>query len=798
MWRLQLLLWLSCAERGYAAIAPATITPASLVAGVTGNVGVAFTTGTTVPVGGTITVMFPSTFYVASTTLTITSGLDLSSSMVATPASAQVTIAVAGTDATAGPIAFTLDGISNPGTTGSGTTSTYLIRTQSASGSTLESATVPGSMITLGTISSPVVTAASLVAGTTTAYSISFTTSITLRVGSVIALQFPLLSASTIVFTGATLSSLGGIAVASTIVQVASPYIRLTIAGQDVAAGTSVSITYGNIINPAAQASGVFGVHTRHPTGAIFQENQAVAGLTYTSATLPSATVTPISYWAGIVTDYTVAFANSAYLPSGSRVDVTFPARYDVSAVTFSHTTNLPTVNTVFGSVSSTKTRMITGNTAVVPGTGRGFTVEGITNPGTSCDQFIVEYCAMTWETYTVTITDSGGNLFEQLTTIPGTPIVKKPLTYGRVRPLLRSPDTITVATVAVDTVATIPLGGYIEAVLPDGYSVGAATLVAGSLVGIPIASSVLTATSSSVKLKIAGTNILPSTGLSFTVDQITTPPNSAVGNFVVRTRDAGGNTIEESSTIGGEGCTYVNDCSGHGTCTLLSKVCICGTGWGAPTDVADYKSPDCSTRVCPSNYAWSSIPTDTVTAHDILVECSGMGICDRSTGICMCFPGIEGSACERMGCPNDCSDRGTCMSMREMAAAKNALPISAATTYGGQPFSATWDADRIFGCVCDSGWAVGAASGELQATEYFSADCSKRHCPIGDDPDTTVDETNCQGKTVPGGTAVGAAGNKCLVECSNRGVCNYKAGTCTCFQGYTGYACQTRDGLAK
>lgn len=63
-------------------------------------------------------------------------------------------------------------------------------------------------------------------------------------------------------------------------------------------------------------------------------------------------------------------------------------------------------------------------------------------------------------------ITDSGGNLFEQLTTVSGTPIVKKPLSYGRVRPLLKTPNTLTTATVTLDTVATIPAGGFIEAVL--------------------------------------------------------------------------------------------------------------------------------------------------------------------------------------------------------------------------------------------------------------------------------------------------------------------------------------------
>lgn len=34
------------------------------------------------------------------------------------------------------------------------------------------------------------------------------------------------------------------------------------------------------------------------------------------------------------------------------------------------------------------------------------------------------------------------------------------------------------------------------------------------------------------------------------------------------------------------------------------------------------------------------------------------------------------------------------------------------------------WDADRIYGCVCDIGW--------------YGADCSKRTCPLGDDPLTT------------------------------------------------------------
>lgn len=37
----------------------------------------------------------------------------------------------------------------------------------------------------------------------------------------------------------------------------------------------------------------------------------------------------------------------------------------------------------------------------------------------------------------------------------------------------------------------------------------------------------------------------------------------------------------------------------------------------------------------------------------------------------------------------------------------------------------ATWDADKIYGCVCDSSWTVGLDTGETQAPTWFGADCS-------------------------------------------------------------------------
>jgi hypothetical protein len=96
-----------------------------------------------------------------------------------------------------------------------------------------------------------------------------------------------------------------------------------------------------------------------------------------------------------------------------------------------------------------------------------------------------------------------------------------------------------------------------------------------------------------------------------------------------------------------------------------------------------------------------------------------------------------------------------------------------------------------MFGCVCDSSWEVGLGKGQTQEPEYFGADCSLRRCPTGDDPRTiSVDETNCTGVVAFGGFARGKKGNKCHVDCSNRGSCDYLTGECSCYEGYYGENC--------
>lgn len=164
------------------------------------------------------------------------------------------------------------------------------------------------------------------------------------------------------------------------------------------------------------------------------------------------------------------------------------------------------------------------------------------------------------------------------------------------------------------------------------------------------------------------------------------------------------------------------NNCNGHGECSD-DRRCRCNCHLG-------FTGGDCSLYVCPSGAAWNDMATGTDQAHAI-AECSNVGHCDRTSGECICaadgfLAGFTGPACDRRFCPGDgCSGHGKCMSMRDYAKTKE-------TGYQADPFASPpvydtpWDAEKIYGCLCDPG--------------YHGEDCLSRECPTGDDPLTLHD----------------------------------------------------------
>ena len=286
-------------------------------------------------------------------------------------------------------------------------------------------------------------------------------------------------------------------------------------------------------------------------------------------------------------------------------------------------------------------------------------------------------------------------------------------------------------------------------------------------------------------------------------------PASSSDFTFAVdsSTFDLAATTFDYVSPIG-TGCSSQNDCNGNGACDFCTSQCTCFDGYGSAADKLttdfDTFASDCSTRRCPLGVSGGNIASANTSMHSMR-ECSNNGLCNRETGTCSCFEGYTGAACSRRQCPGTpfCSARGSCLPMKHLAKEGDLRPILSDTTtvsYTAQrhDVASSWDADVQMGCVCDSTWPVGYGAGETQLAEFFGPACELRRCPSGDDPSTTgFVETNCAGKRqrddgvhVLQSGLVGAEGNLCHIDCSNRGLCDHTTGTCACFEGYTGANC--------
>ena len=189
------------------------------------------------------------------------------------------------------------------------------------------------------------------------------------------------------------------------------------------------------------------------------------------------------------------------------------------------------------------------------------------------------------------------------------------------------------------------------------------------------------------------------------------------------------------------------NHCSNHGTCEKNLN-CNCFNG---PDGAPEWTGPDCSLRTCPTDIAWvSSVAKNHDDVHPI-AECSNQGLCDRKSGTCACFPGYEGTACQRTTCPNDCNSRGVC------------LPLKIIASNAGHVYETAWDANKQVGCVCDPG--------------YRGPSCEFQECPSGPDP-------------------LDGFGAEAGRDCSGRGLCDYASGSCQCFSGFYGPRCQIQTTL--
>jgi hypothetical protein len=146
-------------------------------------------------------------------------------------------------------------------------------------------------------------------------------------------------------------------------------------------------------------------------------------------------------------------------------------------------------------------------------------------------------------------------------------------------------------------------------------------------------------------------------------------------------------------------------------------------------------------TGTCEYEVAWAQ-NSNAGNPH-YYAECSGKGICDRSTGECNCFEGYTGIGCRRSVCPNDCSGHGKCRLVSELTVAN---VVGHAASSPALAYTA-WDADKIQACVCDGG--------------YTGADCSQRMCPRGDDPLTVCTDVanQVQSLTLTYSTVAGDGG---------------------------------------
>ena len=533
------------------ALTATNVQPASLTAGISGNVTVSFTPAHALPANGKILVTFPPSFGLTNVLSTDASSAALGV-LTASVSGQVVTITRNG----AGSIVnggtaindLVIGNVRNPIISGSG--GTYAIATANSSTLTIDQNTsVAADTFVAGILSATNVQPASLVAGATGNATVSFTTQNSIPNNAYIEVTFG---------GGFNVAGVTGASSAADInggltTTVSGQTVRITRngAGTAVGAGAIVDdLVIAGARNPVVSGTtGVYVIATYYAAGGIIDDDINVTADTITVGSLSATNVQPASLVAGAVGNATVAFTTANPVPADGKILVTFGSGFDITGVASNGAASALDINGTLtvSRVGQVLTITRGGGAAIAAGAViDDLVIAGVKNP----------VVPGTTGTYTIKTTTSTDADIDQNTSVAADTIVAGALASTNVQPASLVAGASGNVTVSLTTANPIPVGGKIVLTFPAGFvfSNGGATAATSASMDGTLAVSV---TGQVMTLTRSGGTSQPPAAETITLTNIRNPQvTGSTGVYQIKTSTSADVDIDQDLSVAADTIT--------------------------------------------------------------------------------------------------------------------------------------------------------------------------------------------------------------------------------------------------
>jgi len=457
------------------ALTATNVQPASLQAGLAGNVTVSFTTANPVPANGKILITFGGGFTFNSGAATTASSSSMNGTFAVGIVGQTLTLTrSAGAAQNAGEAeTIALTNIKNPEI--SGTTGTYAIKTTTNSDVDIDQDTaVTADTISASTLAGTNVAPASLQVSATGNVVVTFTTSNPVPANGKIKITFPNSLGAGFIISGVGASDASSTDISGTEwATVSGQTLTITRSGGSIlAAGSLVNdLTIANVKNPDVVGStGTYAIQTTDSGDVVIDEDTAVTADTTTAGALTGTNIQPDLLTAGVTGNVTVTFILEHVLPANGKILVTFPAGFSLTGV---QSADVSSASDISGGLTAS----VSGQVVTVSRNGAG----SVINAGTTIDDLVIAnvrnpIVSGSGGTYTIATANSGALVIDQNTSVAADTFVAGNLSATNVQPASLVAGAAGNATVTFTTQSAIPADGYIEVTFGGGFNVAGVT----------------------------------------------------------------------------------------------------------------------------------------------------------------------------------------------------------------------------------------------------------------------------------------------------------------------------------